>query len=459
MAGWRGCGTLFVVFIAFMAGSERTFAQGSIVLPNIIDPKLDRPTVNLPKEGLPIVSLPAGALPDLSLLDTAKLPQNLGLPKGNPLLLVNLPGASIVVPNLPKLAAVGSGVLGVVLDQLAPVNHLFAAKTSLNLLSPVDQLINSLTAIDDGGPNGPPAINQGQSPVEPLPIQNLWMWNAITFGSGSHGGFSYKAQYGDSVTTGTTLPIRSSDRAELPGLIWDATSEAGLKSGTLHFGLIGGVAESDLDIEGDAILKGIGITDAGWANLQSWSVGSFALLTTRTWYAGSAIGGSWGSSESENFVVGTRSDYDVSCFTSALFLGTIVPITDNIRVDFRGTLGYQRTVGEAHEDSIGIDYSDHIIESSNGSLSARLFGVIRDGDVTARPYLQGGVAHRFHYRNELQIADVDFTFSDADTSAFVAGGIDFEINRVLQLSIGARQDHSEDFDALSGRVGLLITID
>jgi outer membrane autotransporter protein len=285
------------------------------------------------------------------------------------------------------------------------------------------------------------------------------MWNAVTFGNGSHGGFQYKAQYGDSVTTGSTPPIRSSDRAELPGLIWDATSEAGLKSGTLHIGLVGGAAESDLDIEGDATLKEFGVTDAGWASLRSWSVGTFALLTARSWYAGTAVGGSWGSSESENSVVGTASKYDVSSLTSSLFVGAIVPIADLVRVDMRGTLGYQRTVGEAHEDSIGIDYSDHVIDTANGSLSARLFGVIRDGNVTARPYLQGGVAHRFHYENELQIADVDFSFSDADTSVFAAGGIDFEMKRAFQLSIGVRQDHSDDFDSLSGRVGLLINID
>jgi hypothetical protein len=458
MAGWRGSGILFVVLLAFLASPQRALAQGSITLPNVIDPKGQGPTIiGNPKEGTVTVSLPKGGLPNVDLL--FKPPRDLGLPKGDVLLLVNLPGISIVTPNLTKLAGLGSGVLGTLLDQLAPVNDLFAAKTGLNLISPVEQLIDSLTAIDADKPNGPPSIHQGSTPIEPLPISNLWMWNAVTFGSGSHGGFSYTAQYGDSVATGKTLPITSSDRAELPGIIWDATQEFGLKSGTLHFGLIGGVAESDLEIEGDATLRSLGVTDAGRASLRSWSVGGFALLTTKSWYAGTAIGGSWGESEGKNFVVGTTSDYDVSCFTSALFLGTIVPLTDYARLDFRGTIGYQHTLGEAHEDSIGIDYSDHVIEAATGSLSARLFGVIRDGNVTARPYVQGGLAHRMHYDNALDIAGVGFTFTDADTSLFAAGGIDFEINRIVQLSLGVRQDHSPDFDSTSGRVGLLITID
>lgn len=460
MAWWRSSGVLCAVAAVFSVSAEPARAQGSITLPNIIDPKIKLPTILPPKEGPPTVSLPAGELPNLNVLVTRGLPPNIGLPKGDQLLLVNLPGVSIVVPGLPKLEGLGSGVLGVVLDQVAPVNQLFAAKSSINLLSPIEQLINSLTAIDvDGDAAGPPPVlNGGSAPIQPLAISNLWMWNAVTFGNGSHGGFSYKAQYGDTVTTGTTLPIRSSDRAELPGLIWDATSELGLKSGTLHIGLVGGVAESELDFEGDAALKQFGITDAGGANLRSWSVGTFALLTARSWYAGTAVGGSWGSSEGENLVLGTTSEYDVSCLTSSLFVGSILSLADAVRLDFRGTLGYQRTVGEAHEDSIGVDYSDHVIESSYGSISARLFGVIRDGNVTARPFVQAGLAHRFHYENRLEIADVQFSFSDADTSTFVAGGIDFEVTRAFQLSIGARQDHSEDFDSLAGRVGLLINI-
>jgi hypothetical protein len=232
----------------------------------------------------------------------------------------------------------------------------------------------------------------------------------------------------------------------------------GLKRGSLHFGLIGGLAESDLEVEGDAFLKELGVTDAGSARWRSWSVGGFGLLTTRSWYAGTAVGGSWGSSESENYVVGAACNYDVSSYTSAFFLGTIVPVTDAVRVDLRGTLGYQRTVGDAHEDTLGIAYGDHVVETANGSLSARLFGVIREANVTVRPYLQGGLAHRFHYENALDIAGVGFTFSDADTSLFAAGGLDFEIDRTLQLSIGVRQDHSPDFDSYTGRIGLLINI-
>jgi len=455
MAGWRGGCVLFVALLTLLASPGRTFAQGSFAFPNVLDKNVKIPTIN-PKDRPPILRLPLGALPSLSF--ARGLPPDLGFPKGE-VLLVNLPGVSIVMPNLAKLAGLGTGVLGTVLDQVAPVNQLFAAKTSANLISPVEQLIDSLTAIDVDNPNAAPANNQGETGLQPLAIPNLWMWNAITFGSGSHGGFSYTAQYGDSVVTGRTLPVSSSDRAELPGIIWDATQELGLRSGTLHFALTGGVSESDLDIEGDATLRSFGITDAGSASLRSWSVGGFALVTTRSWYAGTAIGGSWGESEGRNLVVGTASDYDVSCFTSALLLGTIVPIADTVRVDFRGTLGYQRTVGEAHEDSIGIDYSDHVIEAATGSLSARLFGVIRDGAVTARPYAQGGLAHRLHYDNALDIAGVGFTFTDADTSVFAAGGIDFEIDRTVQLSLGVRHDHSPDFDSTSARIGLLISVD
>jgi len=289
-----------------------------------------------------------------------------------------------------------------------------------------------------------------------LSLSNLWMWNAVTFGTSNHGGYQFRAGSGDNVITGTTLEMRTNQRSEMPGLLWDASTLVGLRPGTLHFGVNGGIAESDLDVRGNSALRSLGITQAGAGNLKSWSAGGFALLTTRAWYTGAAAGGSWGRAETENYVTGARSDYDGSSFTSALFTGTILPvISDDVRLDLRATLGYQRTVGEAHNDTVGITYSDHTVETFDGSLSARLFGVVRLSSLTLRPYVQAGVAHRFHYLNELQIQGIDFSFDDADTSVFFAGGLDFDINSRLQLSAGVRHDRSPDYDSLTGRFGLL----
>ena len=115
MAGGRVSVFLLAALALVTAGSPWAAAQGSIALPNIIDPKIKLPTILPPKEGPVTVSLPDLGLPGISLLNTVNLPPNLGLPKGDPLLLVNLPGISIVVPNVPQLARLGSGVIGTVL--------------------------------------------------------------------------------------------------------------------------------------------------------------------------------------------------------------------------------------------------------------------------------------------------------------------------------------------------------
>jgi hypothetical protein len=430
----------------------------TISLPNVIDARIKLPTIINPDKGQPTVVLPKLALPSIGVIETKGLPPIPGLPTGDSLLLVNLPGVSIVGPNLPELAKLGNGVLGALLNQVSSVNQMLANTTGLNLLGPINQMIDGLAGGDGPAVNQPNASSNGAVQVAPLSLSNLWTWSAFTFGGGSHSGFSYKASTGDSVISGSTLPIHSSDRSMMPGVLIDVSSPLGLKRGTLHIGLTAGYSESELEIRGDAALRSLGILDAGSANLRAWSVGGFALLTARPWYTGVAGGGSWGEAEVENSVLGSKSDYDGSSLTGSWFVGAITPLNQHFRLDVRGTLGYHRTQGDAHQDSLGLAFGEHVIERLDASLSARLIAVIPAGTFTLRPYLQAGVAHRLHYVNELQIQGIDFAFDDADTSVFTAGGIDVDIADWLQLSAGVRQDHSPDYDYLSGRFGILLKL-
>ncbi|NJO22027.1 MAG: autotransporter outer membrane beta-barrel domain-containing protein [Sphingomonadales bacterium] len=435
------------------------------MLPNLIVPRLDLPIIHAGGSATNIsVHLPDLDLPNVLHLDVSRLTPELIRRFGDEdLLLINLPGITIVLPDLPVVGGLGAGVLGVVLDQVSSVSQALSNTANQALLSPVQQILDNLTgggspAASSDGPSGSSSAG-GASGMAALPLSNLWMWNAVTFGTSGHSGYQFRAGSGDNVITGTTLEMRTNERSEMPGLLWDASTLVGLRPGTLHFGVNGGIAESDLDVRANSALRSLGLTQAGVGNLKSWSAGGFALLTTRAWYTGAAAGGSWGRAETENFVTGARSNYDGTSFTSALFAGTILPIvSDDVRLDLRATLGYQRTVGEAHNDTIGITYSDHIVETFDGSLSARLFGVVRLPSFTLRPYVQSGVVHRFHYLNELQIQGIDFSFDDADTSVFFAGGLDFDINSTLQLSAGIRHDHSPDYDSLAGRIGVLLKL-
>jgi hypothetical protein len=429
----------------------------SITLPNVIDDRIKVPTID-PGKGDPTVRLPALALPNISFLQTKGLPPIHNLPPGDNLLLINLPGVSIIGPNLPAVSGGENSLLNLLLNQASSVNQLLANTVSLNLLGPIDQIISGLT-LGDGPTNAAPnAGNNGSVAMVALPLSNLWIWNAMTFGSGNHGGYSYQASYGGNMVTGSTLPVHSSDWSIMPGVIIDASPLVGLKRGAFHVGISAGMSESELEIRGDSTLRGLGVFDVGSANMRAWSLGGFALLTTRAWYAGAAAGGTWGTVEAENTVFGAKSDFDGSSLTSSLFVGSIVPLPRDLRLDVRGTLGYHRTQGDAHDDTLGIAYGEHVLEHLSGTLSARLFTVIPAGVHTLRPYLQAGVMHRFYYANDVNIQGVDFSFEDADTSLFTAGGIDVEISDWLQLSAGIRQDHSPDYDYLSGRFGVLLKL-
>ena len=320
------CSAFLIALSLWMLGPGPAAAQdGRRIFPNLVIPKLDLPIITDPKGGPISVQLPDLDLPNVLHLDVSRLSPELRRRFGDEdLLLINLPGITIVLPDLPVVGGLGSGVLGVVLDQVSSVSQTLSNTANQALLSPVQQILDNLLsgggAASSSSPNGPSAAGAGGvSGMAALPLSNLWMWNAGTFGTSNHGGYQFRAGSGDTIITGTTLEVRSNDRSEMPGLLWDASTLAGLRPGTVHFGVNGGIAESDLDVRANSALRSLGLTQAGVGNLKSWSAGGFALLTTRAWYTGAAAGGSWGRAETDNLVTGARSDFDGSSFTSALF--------------------------------------------------------------------------------------------------------------------------------------------
>ncbi|MBX9588252.1 MAG: autotransporter outer membrane beta-barrel domain-containing protein [Hyphomonadaceae bacterium] len=359
-------------------------------------------------------------------------------------------GSMVVLPNI----TVGGQSLWTlptkdVINSVSPMTQVFAGMGSAEAFAPVEQLLNGL-AFGNDAPSG----CANASTIGPLPATETWTWNASTVGRTDRDG--YRVDRSDGTSCGTTLPFQTVERAQLPGGLWDASSAFGFKKGTLHLGFSGGATESDTQVKANAALRDAGIVQAGTNRLRSWSFGGFSLLTKENWYAGSALGGAWGRAESQNFVLGSDSDYNTSTVVAAGFIGTIMPLTEAMRFDLRGTLSYQRTVGEAHVDSLGLVYGDHIIEAADAMLSGRLFGVFQNDAMTIRPFIQAGLKHRLSYSNQLEIDGIAFTLQEADTSIFSAVGIDFEIDKSLQLSVGVRHDRSPDSESLTGRFGFLL---
>ena len=352
-------------------------------------------------------------------------------------------GAAVTIPNV---AVAGQTIVSG--GQVAPIAQLFASIGSAEAFAQVEQLLNGL-AFGDNAPPG--CTNAESSTLAPSPAANISIWNAATFGSTDHDG--YRINAGDGASCGSTLPFETTQRTQLPGVVWDASTALDLKKGTLHLGLSGGAMETNTQIRPTAALREAGITQGGAARLTSWSIGAFSLLTADNWYAGTAVGSAWGRVEGQNFLLGSDSDYGTSTFVAAGFVGTIVPLTETLRLDVRGTLTYQRTVGEAHVDTLGMVYGDHTIAAADAVFSGRLFGIFRDGSLTLRPFVQAGITQHLQYDNQLEVGGVNFIYQEADTSVFAATGLDLEISNALQLSVGVRQDYSRDSETFTGRLG------
>ena len=393
------------------------------------------------------LALPNVSLPGVNLTTT---PLTLNLAVGEDLL--ELPAVTIGIAGVGEVTLLGDDGLENVLNQLSSATQLFAGIGHASMLAPFEQLLDGLAfgASSD-------CAYAPTSGLAPPPAANVWTWNAATIGVTDHSGYELYGG-GNSAGCGATLPFRSVEQGRLPGTLWDASAHFGLKPGTLHLGFTGGATDTDVQIRASGALLDAGIVHAGAARLTTTTVGGYSLLRSGSWYAGNAIGGAWGRNESRDFVLGSSSDYDTTTFVAAGILGNVVPIDDNLRFDVRGTLAYQRTVGDAHVDSLGIAYGDHTIETANATLSGRLFGLFRQGALTIRPYLQAGLTHRLHYDNEVDIGGVGFTFEEADTSIFAATGLDFDIDRSLQLSAGVRHEHSEDYDSLTARFGIVLKL-
>ena len=401
---------------------------------------VSKSSVGLGKEGL------KAELPAVSAGDAVSLPPAL--------LTINNKSASTKLPDI----TVGGKSLwslpgGDVINHVSPITQLFANMGSAEAFASVDQLLNGL-AFGNDAPSACAARMQARS-GRSLPrtsrcgtrSRSTVLTTTAIASDGENG-----------ASCGSTLPFQTMERTQLPGVLWDASSAFGFKKGTFHMGFSGGATESDTQVKATAALRDAGIAQAGSNRLRSWSISSFSLLTMDKWYAGSAFGSAWGRTESQNFVLGSDSDYDTSTFVAAGFVGTIIPLTETARFDMRGTLSYQRTVGEAHANSLGLVYSDHTIAAADAMLSARLFGVFRHDGMTIRPFIQAGITHHLSYNNHLEIDGVAFTMQEADTTIFTATGLDFEIDRTLQFSVGVRHEQSPDSESVTGRFGLSLRL-
>jgi hypothetical protein len=235
---------------------------------------------------------------------------------------------------------------------------------------------------------------------------------------------------------------------------FDGSDILGAAPHSVTLGVLGNYTHTDIDVDG------VGGGKGGSADIDSWSVGAYGLVTDGGKYGLVTVVGTFGAPKTaSNLVIPAEAEFNNFGFATSAVAGVLVPMGGATKLDLRGGFNYVYGESEDYRDSLGILFSDGRLEEFSGTVSARLFSVMHFDSYNIRPFIQSGLTHRFSYENELTIDGEDFSFDDSDTSVFARAGFDFDIGRTTQAYLAVRGDASEDFEAIAAQVGVTFRLD
>lgn len=242
------------------------------------------------------------------------------------------------------------------------------------------------------------------------------------------------------------------------GMRFDASKALNLPVDSLTGGVFGSYTNSDLDFDSNAVLRKFGFRNAGDASLNSGSGGGYTLLTNGRIYGLALASGEFGSASVHDAILDSNSDFDTAGFASSLIGGVVLPAGPTAKFDLRAGLNYLAVRADNHTDSAQIDFRDGKVDEFCGTFSGRLFTTWIRGRTVVRPFVQGGVDYRFHYENQVEVENVEFSFEEGRTTLFGRVGMDFDIGDRAQAYVAFRGDHNEDFDTVAGQVGFTLKL-
>jgi hypothetical protein len=366
-----------------------------------------------------------------------------------------LPGTDVAAPNLNRgLAALArdnpTAVAGIVFQQAAALQQ-----TMTGALAAVSGQVMDLGLAEvSGGGAGNAFVN---APIIVGAQSNeLSMFAVSGVTKVSHEG--YEASSALLGGGGKTPEFEEVDYGLTLGVRWDASSYFGLDRNTVTFGVMGNYTHTDIEIGTNAALKKY-FKETGKADIDSWTLGAYGVVTDGRKYGLLTIAATHGSPSTENFVLSSTADYSTVGIAGSAMSGVLVPVGGNATLDLRGGFNFMSASADDYSDSAGIRFANAELEEISGTVSARLFYVAKFESGTFRPFIQGGLTHRFHYRNEVEVEGVSFAFDDADSSVFARAGIDFDLHRYMQAYLAVRGDHSESREAIAAQVGLTFKLD
>ncbi|NJM33508.1 MAG: autotransporter domain-containing protein [Rhodomicrobium sp.] len=255
------------------------------------------------------------------------------------------------------------------------------------------------------------------SGLGPLTAGTPGLWASGFMVSGykwtTHDGFTSKSALG----SGKTPEFDEENYGLTIGTRFDGSEFFGAAPRTVTLGVMGNYTHTDDRYRRFAKFPRL---STGSATVDSFSAGGFGLVTDGRQYALFTVVGTYGSPETETrLILPTNAEFDTFGVTTSAMGGVVLSLGES-KLDLRGGLTYTHATADDYTDSGGAEFTDAEIQEFSGSVSARLFSVIRATDYTMRPFVQTGVTQRFDYENELKVDGVKFSFDDADTTVFAA---------------------------------------
>lgn len=268
--------------------------------------------------------------------------------------------------------------------------------------------------------------------------------------SRKHNGFRGHTARGNFATPG----FQSDSYGGTVGTRFDGSALFGLTPDTLTLGVFGNYTQSDLTLGVSPAAAQAGLNKSARGEMESYGLGSYALLTAGQFYGLGIFSHAWSTPEVENYVNNTTSRYDARSISWSGNVGMLFPLGQHLTADLRGGLTFNQTKGDDYRD-----YTNSYTHDLGAIASAKVFFKQSVEGVTLRPFVQGGVSQRLHYRNEITYRGVDYKFDeDGNTGAFGRTGIDWDFGMV-QSYIAVGGDVSASTGSFNAQMGVTFKLD
>jgi len=222
------------------------------------------------------------------------------------------------------------------------------------------------------------------------------------------------------------------------------------KSYGLDVGMFGGYAMSQVDLDPTEAFANIGSGDN-----RSGMIGGYSLFRSGTTYALASATGFFGNTDIINGILNSTGNYGTAGVAVTGAVGHVYQINESWRFDLRGGLLGVYFEGDSFEDSQGNDFGRSHISFGAVKLEPGIFAQypMEDGRILS-PYARLTLTQRFGYENESSLEGVDFFFDDADFSAALAGGVNYQVSKTTTLSSEVLSKVSSDSNTFAGKIGI-----